>query len=187
VREQLNRYRVEDGIKINCAARAYRSSHDKNSSEVPLDTDVVQDVEEDSRELLVFWDQCVTEIHNNEVEVYTDGSMRYHNSVFTRVLTPPISHSQPIYTQGGIVIHFGHQTDLYDNAQIIAISLERGMDLELLLPSSMKMYTILLAVRLLYRAKMFENIFTDFAEVVRIQTKDKLCNKELARCAPWSF
>jgi len=54
---------------------------------------------------------------------------------------------QPVYTHGGILIHFGHQAALHYNSQNVIITLEQGMDVELLLPSSMKLYSILLAVR----------------------------------------
>jgi len=50
------------------------------------------------------------------------------------------------------------------------------MDVEILLPSSMELYSILLAVRLLHRAKLHGVIYTDFAEAVRIQWKDRLRN-----------
>jgi hypothetical protein len=38
----------------------------------------------------------------------------------------------------------------------------------------MELYSILLAVRLLHRSKLSEVIYTDFAEAVRVQTKDQL-------------
>jgi len=50
------------------------------------------------------------------------------------------------------------------------------MNLELPLPLSMELYTILLVVRLLHRAKMSGTIYTEFAEVIIIQTKDQLRN-----------
>jgi len=48
------------------------------------------------------------------------------------------------------------------------------MGVEILLPSSMELYSILLAVRLLHRAKLSGVIYTDFSEAVRVQTKDQL-------------
>ena len=48
------------------------------------------------------------------------------------------------------------------------------MGVDILLPSSMELYTILLAVRLLHRAKLSGVIYTDFAEAVRVQNKDQL-------------
>jgi len=50
------------------------------------------------------------------------------------------------------------------------------MDVEIPLPSSKELYSILLAVRLLHRAKLYGVIYTDFAEAVRIQTKEQLRN-----------
>jgi len=81
--EEVPRYRNEEGIKTNCVARAIRSSHAEDSPEVLQTLDMVQDIGEDSRELMGSWDQWVKELYDNEVEVYTDGSVRYHNSVLT--------------------------------------------------------------------------------------------------------
>ena len=50
------------------------------------------------------------------------------------------------------------------------------VEMEILLPSSMELYSILLAVRLLHRAKLHGVIYTDFAEAMRIQRKDQLRN-----------
>jgi len=120
------------------------------------------------------WDQWVTELYDNEVEVYTDGSVRYHNSALTRVLTTPKPLRQPVFTKGGILIHFGQKSELHDETQSITITLEQGMDVEILLPSSMELYSIHLAVRLMHRAKLSGVIYTDFAVAVRIQTKVQL-------------
>jgi len=71
-----------------------------------------------------------------------------------------------------IFSHFGQETDHHDKIQNITITYE----VELLLPSSIELYSILLTVRQLHRAKMSATISTDFAEVVRIQSKDQLRN-----------
>ena len=122
------------------------------------------------------WDRWVGELHDKEVEVFTDGSVRYHNSALTRVLTPPKSLRQPVFTQGGVLIHFGRLSELHDGTHNITITLEQGLDVEILLPSSMELYSILLAVRLLHRANLHGVIYTDFAEAVRIQRRDQLRN-----------
>ncbi len=110
------------------------------------------------------------------MEVFTDGSVRYHNSALTRVLTPPKSLRQPVFTQGGVLIHFGRLSELHDGTRNITITLEQGLDVEILLPSSMELYSILLAVRLLHRANLHGVIYTDFAEAMRIQRRDQLRN-----------
>jgi hypothetical protein len=58
----------------------------------------------------------------------------------------------------------------------VTITLEHGTEVGLRLPSSIELYTILLAVRLLHRSKMVGIIYTDFAEAVRMQSRDKLRN-----------
>jgi len=103
----------------------------------------------------------------NKVEVYTDGSVRYHNSVLMRVLTPPKPLRQPVFTQGGILFNFGRHSQLHEEAHNITITLEQEMDVEILLPSSMELYSILLAVRLLHRAKLHGVIYTDLQTLQR--------------------
>jgi len=77
---------------------------------------------------------------------------------------------------GDILIHFGYRIDLHDDTQKVTITLEQGMDVEILLPSSMELYSILLAVRLFHRAKLSIIIYIDYAKVARLQTKDQLRN-----------
>ena len=122
------------------------------------------------------WDRWVAGLNRTEVEVYTDGSVRYYNSVLTRVLTPPKPLRQPVFTQGGILFHFGSHSQLNEEEHNIAITLEEGMAVEILLQSSMELYSILLAVRLMHRTNLHGVIYTDFAEAVRIQRKDQLRN-----------
>jgi len=81
------RYRNENGLKSNCVARAIRSSHEENSPEVQNELDMDQNNEGNQREFTDTWDRWVEELYENEVEVYTDGSVRYLNSVITKVLT----------------------------------------------------------------------------------------------------
>ena len=85
----------------------------------------------------------------SELEVFTDGSMQFSNSVASRVLTPPESMRQPVYAQGGILFHFGKSSALNRHEQNITISIERGVDIELLLSSSTEVYSMVLAARLM--------------------------------------
>jgi len=172
--EEVPRYRCDNGLQANCVARAIRSSHEEDSPEVPHELNIDYSIEGNQRELTESWDQWVQELYENEVEVYTDGSVRYFNSVITRVLTPPKPLRQPVHAQGGILFHFGQHSELHDATHNITITLEQGMGVDILLPSSMELYTILLAVRLLHRAKLSGVIYTDFAEAVRVQNKDQL-------------
>jgi len=167
------RYRIEDGIKTSYVARTIRSRHEEVTPEAMNDANTVTGDAENSWVFLESWDLWVAELHDKEVEVFTDGSVRYHNSALTRVLTSPKPLRQPVYTQGGIFIHFGRLSELHDDTRNVTITLKKGMDVEILLPSSMELYSILLVVRLLHRAKLHGVIFADFAEVVRIQRKDQ--------------
>jgi len=69
--EEVPRYRIEGGTKTNCVAKAIRACHEEGPPEVPNDCDIDQGNEENSRELMESWDQWVTELYDNEVEVYT--------------------------------------------------------------------------------------------------------------------
>jgi len=174
--KEVPKYRIEDGIKTNCVVRAIRSSHEEDSPEAMPNSDTFTGKEEISRVLMDSWDQWVVEHQSKEVEVFTDGSVRYHNSALTRVLTPPKPLRQPIYTQGGILIPFGRHPELHDETHNITITLEQGLDVEILLPSSMELYSIILAVRLFDRANLQGVIYTDFSEAVKIQSRDQLRN-----------
>jgi len=83
---------------------------------------------------------------------------------------------QPIYAQGGILFHFGKSSAINCHEQNITISKERGVDIELLLPSSTEVYSIFLAARLMQRSNMTGVIFTDYAEATRIKNWASLRN-----------
>jgi hypothetical protein len=173
--EEVPRYRVDNGENINCVARAIRSCHNEEKPIIHQHQSV--DVAtEDTTELATTWDQWVAELYHGEVEVYTDGSMRYCNSAHTRVLTQPTPLRKPVYAQGGILINFGHESDIHAHDINVTITLEQGIEVELCLPSSIELYTILLAVKLLHRNQMSGIIYTDFAEAVRMQSREKLRN-----------
>ena len=74
--EEVPRYRVENGENINCVARAIRSCHDEEKPIMPQHK-LVDLAIEDNTELATTWDQWRGELFHDEVEVYTDGSMRY--------------------------------------------------------------------------------------------------------------
>jgi hypothetical protein len=127
-------------------------------------------------EFLLEWDRFMEDFPREGIEIYTDGSVRYFNSIATRVLTPPVSLRQPVYAQGGILIHSGLHTPLTSNEHNITITVEQGVEVELLLPSSIELYSILLAIRLLNRTKIGGTIYTDFQEAVRMRSGTDLRN-----------
>jgi len=110
--EEVPRYRIDNGSKTNCIARAVRICHWESKptkSDYKVNTVI-------SNTQLEQWDQEIYNLYKGEVEVFTDGSMRFNNSVITRVLTPPESLRQPIYAQGGILFHFGSNSVLNNHA-----------------------------------------------------------------------
>jgi len=69
--KEVPRYRIEGGTKTSCVAIAVKACHEEDPPEVLNDCDIDQGNEENSRELMESWDQWVTELYDNEVEVYT--------------------------------------------------------------------------------------------------------------------
>jgi hypothetical protein len=170
--EEIPHYRVDNGRKTNCIARAVRTCHWEQAP-------TIQDYTPHPilhNEQLELWDIGVANLFRGEVEVFTDGSMRFSNSVVSRVLTPPESQRQPVFAQGGILFHFGKSSAVNSHDQNITISIEQGLDIELLLPSSTEVYSILLAARLMQRSNMTGVIYTDYAEATRINSWAALRN-----------
>ena len=90
----------------------------------------------------------MTEMYHGEVEIYTDGSMRYSDSIASAVLHQPKSLRKPIHAQGGLLVHFGKQSSPIDHEHNITITIEEGTTIGLMIPSSTEVYAILLAMRL---------------------------------------
>jgi hypothetical protein len=168
--EEVPKIRVEEGEEIRCVARAIRSCH---FEEAPLREAMRQNI---NCEQLGIWDQWIMDRNQVQVEVYTDGALRYWNSVATTVMRQPTAVRQPVFVQGGILFHFGHQAHLLaqDN---ITITVEQGLEVELLLPSSIELYSILLAVRLMKHSKLSGIIHTDYADAAKITTTLQLRNQ----------
>jgi exonuclease III len=163
-------FRVENNKEINCVARAIRSSHEEGPPCVTACASIAQN------EYLLEWDRIMDDYPREDIEIYTDGSVRYFNSISTRVLTPPTSLRQPVFVQGGIFIHAGLHTPLTATEHNITITIEQGAGVELLLPSSVELYSILLAIRLLNRTKIGGTIYTDFKEAIRMRSGTDLRN-----------
>jgi hypothetical protein len=168
--EEAPRFRLENNKKINCVARAIRSSHEEGPPCVTTSASIAQN------EYLLEWDRFLEEFPREDIEIYTDGSVRYFNSISTRVLTPPVSLRQPVYVQGGLLIHAGLHTPLTSTDNNITITIEQGTEVEILLPSSIELYSILLAIRLLHRTKIGGTIYTDFQEATRMKSGTDLRN-----------
>ena len=162
--------RGESGEAIRCVVRAIRSCH---FEEAPVREALTQAI---TCEQMDIWDQWVAVRDPPQVEVFTDGSLRYWNSVALTVLQQPTAVRQPVFVQGGILFHFGHQPILLADDNI-TITVEQGLEVELLLPSSIELYTILLAVRLMKRSKLRGIIYTDFADAAKITTTQQLRNQ----------
>jgi len=167
--EEVSKLRGEPGEETLCVERAIRSCQ---FEEAPLREGIGQVL---NCEQLGTWELWVATKEFDQVEVYTYGALRYRNPVATTVMQQPAAFRQPVFVQGGILFHFGHQPRLLaeDN---ITITMEQGFDVELLLPSSIENYTALLVVRLLKHSKLCGTIHTDYAEAVRITTAQQLRN-----------
>jgi len=102
-------------------------------------------------------------------------ALRDRNSVSTTVQKQSTALRQPVFIQGGILFYFGHQLKLLVNDKI-TIKVEQGLEVELLSPSTIEFYTILLAVRLMKYSRNKEVIHTDYVEATKISFGSNLRN-----------
>jgi len=167
--EEVPKLRKVDGKDIRCVARAIRSCHFEDPPQLTGETVNV------GSPLLTQWESWIEQRESNLVEVFTDGALRYRNSVATTVLEQPTALRQPVFVQGGILFHFGHQSQLLASDNI-TITVEQGLEVELLSPSSIELYTILLAVRLMKHSRLHGVIHTDFVEATKISSRSNLRN-----------
>ena len=102
--------------------------------------------------------------------------MMYLDNVTNTVLQQPKSLQKATHTQGGILIYFGINSPLTDQCHNVPITVEEGTMLQLTLPSSTELYTIIVAILLLMaRHKMKGTIRTDIVEAVNV-SKSSLIN-----------
>ena len=90
------------------------------------------------------------------MEVYTDGFMRYFDSVITSVLQQPKSPRRPIHAQGGILVNFDNTTALTDHKNNIKIIVEVGTLLPLTFSTFTEIHSILLAIELIIPSQIKE-------------------------------
>jgi hypothetical protein len=94
--------------------------------------------------------------------------MRYAESITEKLFTQPKSIRKATYAQGGLLFH--HEDDLTAPAltHSLTITLCNGTALNLSMPSSMELYSIILAVHLLIRSNKSGTIYTDYLEAVKV-------------------
>ena len=103
-----------------------------------------------------------------DIEIYTDGSLRYVHNVSTAILQRPNSIRKPSFVQGGLLLHLVNTTPLDQDSDNISITVEDGQDINITLPSSIELYSIILAIHILVQCKIRGTIYTDFSDAVHL-------------------
>ena len=114
------------------------------------------------------WDTWLLTHQTNRLTVYTDGSMRYAECISDKLFGQPKSIRKATYAQGGLLFHVGDDLAGPTLTQSLTVTLGNGTSLNLTQPSSMELYSILLAVHLLSHSHLAGTIYTDFLEAVKV-------------------
>ena len=116
------------------------------------------------------WEEWITHLYvdKQEIEIFTDGSIRYFNSVSTALLQQPESTRFPQHVLGGILAHFNKNTSINNHDSNITLTVEGGLDIGIKLPSSIELYTILLAIHLLATSELKGCVYTDCIDAVHL-------------------
>ena len=115
---------------------------------------------------LALWDAWLISANLDTVSVYTDGSMRYAECLSDKLFMQPKSIRKATFAQGGLLFHQGDDLTGSLLTQSLTITVEDGLSLGLSTPSSIELYSILLAAHLLGHSNKRGTIFTDYLEAV---------------------
>jgi hypothetical protein len=121
--------------------------------------------------MLDLWESWISSIPQQHLSVYTDGSMRYVESLQEKLFTQPKSIRKATYAQGGLLFH--HEDDLTGSclSRSFTATLCNGTELQLSLPSSVEIYSLILAVYLLAHSHKSGIIYTDYLEAVKVSRR----------------
>ena len=94
--------------------------------------------------------------------------MRYAECISEKLFAQPKSIRKATFAQGGLLFHMGDDLTESFLTQSLTVTLGNGTSLNLSQPSSMELYSILLAVYLLSYSHLPGTIYTDFLEAVKV-------------------
>ena len=117
---------------------------------------------------LTTWNTWLDQHPTSHLMVYTDGSMRYSECISDNLFSQPKSIRKATYAQGGLLFHSGEDLTGPLLSQSLTVTLGNGTLLNLSFPSSMELYSILLATYLLSHNNQPGTIYTDFLEAVKV-------------------
>ena len=123
------------------------------------------------------WILLAAEQLSSNVEVYVDGSMRFPPTALDHVFPQPKSHQKATYAQGGILYRFNPTVPVSTRQQDITMITTDGHRLGLSSPSSIEIYTILLAIHCMEVASLTGTIYTDFLKAVKVSKDPTLLAK----------
>ena len=123
------------------------------------------------------WILLATAQSSQQVEVYVDGSMRFPRTALDHAFPQPKTLQTSSYAQGGILFCFDTSIPIMTRQKDITIVTKDGPELGLLLPASIEIYTILLAVHCMEVASLTGTIYTDYIKAVQVANKPEILSK----------
>jgi len=112
-----------------------------------------------------FFQKCST----REFEVFVDGLMRFPTTAL-HAFPQPKSHQKATYAQGGILFNpiSTPSSTVSQRDNDLRVTKRNGPSLGLCSPSSIELYTILVAIHCMELAQLSGTIYSDYHKVVRI-------------------
>ena len=102
--------------------------------------------------------------------MFVDGSLRVPTTALDHAFPQPKSHQRATFAQGGILFHpvTTPPSTISSRDQDFSIITKNGPSLGLSSPSSVELYTILMAIYCMESAQLSGTIYTDYQKAVRI-------------------
>ena len=123
------------------------------------------------------WIQLLGDRTDCQVEVFTDGSMRFPGTALEHAFPQPKFHQRATYAQGGILFVFDSDEEIHRRRNDISVTTTKGLELGLRSPASIELYTILQALHTMEMANMSGVIHTDYKKIVSVSKNPLLLNK----------
>jgi hypothetical protein len=123
------------------------------------------------------WRELVEKQPSRHVEVFVDGSMRYPVTALDVAFPQPKTLQTASYAQGGILFRFDTTHPIASRLHDVTMVTDQGPALHLSLPSSIELYTILLALHCMEVSSLVGTVYTDYIKAVKVANNPKLLTK----------
>jgi hypothetical protein len=120
--------------------------------------------------------QFLQDCTNGPVDVFVDGSMRFPATALDHAFPQPKSHQVASYAQGGILILpiAAPSAPVSERNNDYSIITRSGPILGLCSPSSIELYTIILAIHCMESAQLTGTVYTDYQKAARVANNPSL-------------